>query len=1015
MGVPDPPEPPLGDVAGEDQSAEVLGATPPTTRAEQLALKGKKRKNKKSKTGLTAKKKRGNKKALPSPSRRRRRLLRRKSKSSHSLSEKVIAADDAKPVEHALDVEAELKPKSTRGSKSRGPKASIKDASPADPESKVKPSKPEAAAKGKAKAKAKAKAKGAPKATAKAKAKAAAKAKAKAKAKGAPKATAKAKAKAKGGPVDKKRGRSSAGSLDLVMPKDLEGWSDMNMQVVLSAFAREWYDHKDDCMANFKLLMRDVLPPSQSHEVACLNIYWTRFSCGVTIKSTKKDFGSYHLPHKKAAPNLRLAVEFLDMMMNEKCPHTGQTYRELGVDKLLALPLITEVFESLKEDGAAVVEVTAKPAVCRKPWSHGASKTVHKTLKNSLLWHVYTEFVVTLLLLVWSYDCIGEDFHMLEFFAGRGRVSEEFRAAGTVLLLYLATSRGLTWLVEQPRTEYPLAFARKLVSLNADLARSACGQPTLPDPLPDALETFQSMSWGQESELWQFAKLSEVFFYIRGSKRLRIPEKWDCLRMLIVFVTVPAMARQGVSKHLQNGWGAGPIEVLELLVLEQEARDAAGAAEASAEDLQAAGLCVEAECGEVGGKNTLQQDAYMAVEVNTEDEHAVGLQEADDRLQARLTGTLGVKPEKLSDQERLLIAAKARISRMVAPKTRRKELEVPEFVKNHWFGNKDEMAHLLLNLNFDKAKFINQLEVIISKKQKYTMTVDEGWYTNDEMINELKWSQKRALAAVKYCESVPDTHVRLNVYDSEKEYWVTLREKGTRKEQISHEEKHRSLQAVEEKLEDDKFKRTEEALKKLNDSILQKVKKTKSLAKELKTGYDVNNADDINCMDELHDKGNELHISSSLQGGWSEAAPKSVAAKKVAKKKLGKRSRQWSRILSHHMEQWKDSDSSLSMLIECLEYQCGQSFATGRTMGSKQWTRASGVSEFSYFLAQHIAWGCSQFHMFLAQTIQKDAGIMYIQLNCPWMGDANLAPLADSDDELLDLLTCHRSVLLAAT
>ena len=36
---------------------------------------------------------------------------------------------------------------------------------------------------------------------------------------------------------------------------------------------------------------------------------------------------------------------------------------------------------------------------------------------------------------------------------------------------------------------------------------------------------------------------------------------------------------------------------------------------------------------------------------------------------------------------------------------------------------------------------------------------------------------------------------------------------------------------------------TEEALKKLNDSILQKVKKTKSLAKELKTGYDVNNAD----------------------------------------------------------------------------------------------------------------------------------------------------------------------------
>ena len=74
--------------------------------------------------------------------------------------------------------------------------------------------------------------------------------------------------------------------------------------------------------------------------------------------------------------------------------------------------------------------------------------------------------------------------------------------------------------------EYPLAFARKLVSMNADLTRSSCGQPVLPDPLPDAVETFQSMSWGQESELWQFAELSKVFLYIRGSKRLRIPEKW---------------------------------------------------------------------------------------------------------------------------------------------------------------------------------------------------------------------------------------------------------------------------------------------------------------------------------------------------------------------------------------------------------------------------------------------------------------------------------------------------------
>ena len=134
------------------------------------------------------------------------------------------------------------------------------------------------------------------------------------------------------------------------------------------------------------------------------------------------------------------------------------------------------------------------------------------------------------------------------------------------------------------------------------------------------------------------------------------------------------------------------------------------------------------------------------------------------------------------------------------------------------------------------------------------MTVDEGWYTKDEMINELKWSQPCPQQTLMYvlqvqaitrlrlfdkcgalteeegpgCRKVlrvcpghsrpvrapldalsiipkngfylalcrsPNDLPRLNVYDSEKEYWVTLREKGTRKEQISHEEKHRSLQA----------------------------------------------------------------------------------------------------------------------------------------------------------------------------------------------------------------------------
>ena len=57
----------------------------------------------------------------------------------------------------------------------------------------------------------------------------------------------------------------------------------------------------------------------------------------------------------------------------------------------------------------------------------------------------------------------------------------------------------------------------------------------------------------------------------------------------------------------------------------------------------------------------------------------------------------------LSHQERLLRAAKARIARMVADKTRRKDLEVPAFVKEQWqTGNRTQMGLLLQSVNFDK-------------------------------------------------------------------------------------------------------------------------------------------------------------------------------------------------------------------------------------------------------------------------------------------------------------------------
>ena len=74
--------------------------------------------------------------------------------------------------------------------------------------------------------------------------------------------------------------------------------------------------------------------------------------------------------------------------------------------------------------------------------------------------------------------------------------------------------------------EYPLRFAQKLVSLDASLKQTCRGQPALPDLLPVAISSLNSMEYGVDSELWQCARLSEVFVYIRGGKHLRVPESW---------------------------------------------------------------------------------------------------------------------------------------------------------------------------------------------------------------------------------------------------------------------------------------------------------------------------------------------------------------------------------------------------------------------------------------------------------------------------------------------------------
>ena len=125
-------------------------------------------------------------------------------------------------------------------------------------------------------------------------------------------------------------------------------------------------------------------------------------------------------------------------------------------------------------------------------------------------------------------------------------------------------------------------------------------------------------------------------------------------------------------------------------------------------------------------------------------------------------------------QVKLHNAARMRLVRMVKPKASRKNLEVPDWVKQEWAtGNKGQLAHLLCQCNFDKAPtkkwcslkyplmltvctfsylsplldmhmfqdaFLNQLEIVVKKKKSIKLIIDEGWYSEKEMSDDLKWN-----------------------------------------------------------------------------------------------------------------------------------------------------------------------------------------------------------------------------------------------------------------------------------
>lgn len=225
------------------------------------------------------------------------------------------------------------------------------------------------------------------------------------------------------------------------------------------------------------------------------------------------------------------------------------------------------------------------------------------------------------------------------------------------------------------------------------------------------------------------------------------------------------------------------------------------------------------------------------------------------------------KRRELTRQEMLNLAAKARIRRMVAPHKRRTDLEAPEYLKKYWEAGtkeKEELAELLKKCNFDRDSFISTVERVVVKKEKLTMKLDQGWYSEGELRDELHWPASRIDGVKRHCMANKETHVRANVYDGELEYWVTVRERGEKKQTLTREERQSQkeqggpvelpdkcfdgLGSLENRLRQDnahaatakesgQYAQEKEMLKKFCDSLTSKSCKLRALVKELRTHF----------------------------------------------------------------------------------------------------------------------------------------------------------------------------------
>jgi len=79
-------------------------------------------------------------------------------------------------------------------------------------------------------------------------------------------------------------------------------------------------------------------------------------------------------------------------------------------------------------------------------------------------------------------------------------------------------------LAHAPR-EYPKAFGQHMAAKYDSFVTTTRGNCPLPNPVPSAIDSFLKMENGGKPGL-DFARLGDVFNYLRRGKHLVIPEAW---------------------------------------------------------------------------------------------------------------------------------------------------------------------------------------------------------------------------------------------------------------------------------------------------------------------------------------------------------------------------------------------------------------------------------------------------------------------------------------------------------